>query len=81
MVGKMVGSFSDLLKQHFKLLSLFRREISKRTFYERCMSAKERDEHSPSSFSQRHGPYATIFAALYAADEPLSIQTIHCDAD
>ena len=71
--GKIFRTFTDLLEHQFKPLEFFQRDILEGTFDECCVSAKERDEHLPSFFSQRHCPYPTIFAALYAADKALRV--------
>jgi hypothetical protein len=80
LLGKTFSAFTDLLKDPFQLLHLFWRDILEGTFDECCMPTKEREECLPPFFSQRHGSYPTIFAALYAADKSLLEQTIHRDA-
>jgi len=79
--GKTFGTFTDLLQHPFNLLQFFRRDVLERTFDECRVPAKERDEHFPPFFSQRHRSDSPIRAALDTADESLLVQAIHCPAD
>ena len=80
LIGKTFRTFTDLLKHQFQPLEFLWRDILESALDECGMPTKERDECLPPFFSERHRPNPTIFAALYAADKALLVQTIHRDA-
>jgi hypothetical protein len=71
--SKTFRTFTDLFKDEFDFLQLFYRDVLEGTFDECRMSAKERDEHSASFFSQGDCPDPTILGALCPADKTLVV--------
>ncbi len=71
--SKAFGTFTDFLKDQFKLVQLFWRDVLKRTFDECSVPAKEREEHFSPFFRQRHRSDPPILAAFYAAYKALLV--------
>jgi hypothetical protein len=60
---------AELLQHHFKLLQFFRGDILEGALDDSGVPAKDREEHLPSFFRQRHRPDPPIRTTLFAADQ------------